>query len=402
MSELNFARGVTAMKGEAAYRVMAQAAALEAQGKSVIHLEIGQPDFPTPPRALEAGMKALHEGKTRYVAPLGIPEFRNALAAYVARTRGIHMSTSSIAVTPSGKTAILLAMAAVLEKGDEVIFPDPGFPTYADLVAFFGAVARPVPLREASGFSFDREALRAAFSPKTKLVIINSPSNPTGGVHNISELEYLAGLVRASNAWVLSDEIYSRIVYDGMQCAPSIVSLPDMQARTFLLDGFSKTYAMTGWRLGFLAFPSRFENAMDMLLMNTVGCTAPFVQYAGLAALDEDESVRHMVSEFETRRNYLVSALNKISGVRCAMPRGAFYAFPNVNLVTQSAQQLADFLLREAGVALLSGSAFGKEGETYLRISYAASLETLKEGVSRIAYGVQLFGEKIDRERKIR
>lgn len=386
----NLSPRLEAMRGESSFKVLSRANELEAQGKSVIHLEIGQPDFPTPEPIVEAAIKALKDGKTKYNPSRGLPDLREMIAQHLSVVRGINVSSDMVAVTPSGKTAMFLALASVLEPGDEVIYPDPGFPTYEDLIFFFGAIPKPIPLVEENQFSFDLEALRKSITPKTKVLILNSPSNPTGGVMSKKDLEAVYFIIQDHNFWVLSDEIYAHILYDGLTQLPSLAHFPGMLERTFIVDGFSKTYSMTGWRLGFLIFPKRFTSLIDKLVVNAVGCTATFTQYAGLAALKTDDVfLRNMVGEFEKRRNFIIDALNQIAGVTCQKPQGAFYAFPSVKSFGISSNEIAKHLLDEAGLALLSGTFYGKHGEGYLRLSYATSMENLKEGVKRLSSGLQ-------------
>jgi len=367
-----------------AYSVMAKAQDLERRGKKIIHLEIGQPDFETPDNIKIAAVESINMGRTKYSPSLGIPELRRAIADYITKTRRYFVDWKNIAVTPSGKTAIALAMASIIERGDEVIYPDPGFPAYESFITFFGAVPKPLPIIENKNFSFDLEKLKELISSKTKLIIINSPSNPTGGIISQSDLEEVAGLAEKYNCFVLADEIYSRIIYDN-EDYPSFYSLPGIKERTFLLDGFSKSFAMTGWRLGYLACPSNLMSILDRLAVNIFGCTATFIQDAGIVALTGDQTtVSKMVKEFEERRDVVVAGLNDIPGITCRKPQGSFYAFPNIKKTGIDAEELADRLLEEAGVAVLPGTAFGKFGDGYLRVSYANSLDNIKDGLNQI------------------
>ncbi|MBI4094790.1 MAG: pyridoxal phosphate-dependent aminotransferase [Candidatus Liptonbacteria bacterium] len=380
------------LRGESAYEVLARANELEAQGRSIVHLEIGQPDFATPEHIVEAGVRALRDGKTKYNPTLGIPEFRKAITEHIGETHGIEVSPHMVAVTPSGKTGLFLIVSAVAGAGDEVIYPNPGFPTYEDVIKLSGAVPRPVRLSETNQFSFDLDALRGLISGRTKLILINSPSNPTGGVMSEEDLRAIYEVIQDKDIWILSDEIYSRLVYDGLVRAPSIYSIPGVADRTFILDGFSKTYSMTGWRLGFFVFPKEFETRIDKLLVNAVGCTATFTQYAGLAALTGPQNdVIKMRDEFQKRRDFVVDALNAIPGIHCAKPRGAFYVFPNITETGKRSDELSRVLLEDAGVALLSGTAFGAYGEGYIRISYATSMENLKVGLERIKKAISVL-----------
>jgi aspartate/methionine/tyrosine aminotransferase len=368
---------------ESAFDVLQRARALEAQGQRVIHLEIGQPDFPTPAHIREAGKRALDEGWTGYGPTPGFPDVREAIAAHVGTTRGIDVSGANVVVVPGGKPIMFFSMLAVLEPGDEVIYPNPSFPIYESLINFLGATPVPIPLIESSGFSFDLDAFEAALSPRTKLVVLNSPANPTGGIIPRADLARIADLLRDRDLLVLSDEIYSRICYDGEPA--SITQFDGMLEKTIILDGFSKTYSMTGWRLGYGVMPLWLVDAVDKLMVNSNSCTASFTQRAGLAALEGPQSaVAAMVAEFRRRRDVIVDGLNEIPGFRCARPAGAFYVFPNVTGTGVSSDALADQLLTEAGVACLSGTAFGRYGDGYLRFSYAASLDQIEEAVGRI------------------
>jgi aspartate aminotransferase len=368
---------------ESAFEVLARARALEAQGKSIIHLEIGQPDFPTPQHIKEAGKRAIDEGWTGYGPTGGFPEFRDAVAEYISRTRGISVSGANVCVVPGGKPIMYFLMTAILEPGDEVIYPNPGFPIYESLVDFLGATRVPMPLVEERGFSFDLDTFEKSLSSKTKLVILNSPGNPTGGVIPRDDLKRIADLVRGRDLIVLSDEIYSRIFYE--EEPESITQFEGMLEKTVILDGFSKTYSMTGWRLGYGVFPLWLAPAIERLMVNSNSCTASFTQRAGLAALQgPQDDVDVMVKEFRRRRDAIVAGLNAIPGFRCATPAGAFYAFPNISGTGLSSKALEELLMTEAGVSCLSGSAFGEYGDGYLRFSYANSLENIEEALARI------------------
>jgi aspartate/methionine/tyrosine aminotransferase len=368
---------------ESAFEVLAKARALEKQGKSIIHLEIGEPDFPTPAHVVEAGQKALAEGWTKYGPTPGFPELREAIARYISRTRGISVAADNVVVVPGGKPIMYFSMTALLNPGDEVIFPDPSFPIYESLIHFLGAKAMPVPLVEKRGFSFDLDTLAKSLSPRTKLVILNSPANPTGGVIPKEDLKKIADLLRDRDVMILSDEIYSRIYYETKP--ESITQFPGMVEKTIILDGFSKTYSMTGWRLGYGVMPKWLADAVTLMAVNATSCTASFTQRAGLAALEgPQDSVDAMVREFKKRRDAMVQALNTIPGFRCSLPAGAFYAFPNVTGTKMPSKELADFLLSEAGVACLNGTAFGQQGDGFLRFSYANSLANIMEAIDRI------------------
>ena len=368
---------------ESAFEVLVKAKALEKQGKDIVHLEIGQPDFATPRHVVEAGKRALDEGWTGYGPTAGFPEFREMIAAYVTRTRGICVGADNVCVVPGGKPIMFFTMMAVLEPGDEVIYPNPGFPIYESVIEFLGAKAVPMPLVESRGFSFDLDVFASKLSPRTKMVVLNSPANPTGGVIPRADLARIADLLRDRDVLVLSDEIYSRIVY---QDAPqSITQFDGLLEKTIILDGFSKTYSMTGWRLGYGVMPTWLADAVNLLMVNSNSCTASFTQRAGMAALEgPQDCVDAMVSEFRRRRDAIVEGLNGIPGIRCSVPAGAFYAFPNIAGTGMSSRELADRLLYEAGVACLSGTAFGSYGEGYLRFSYANSLENIREALARI------------------
>jgi len=368
---------------ESAFEVLAKAQALEKQGRSIIHLEIGSPDFPTPKHVVEAGKKALDDGFTKYGPTAGLLDFREALAAHVSKTRGVKVGADNICVVPGGKPIMFFTMMALLEEGDEVIYPDPSFPIYESLIHFLGAVAKPVPLIESRGFSFDLNVLKNQLSNKTKLVILNSPANPTGGVISKEDLKQIADMLRDRDLMILSDEIYTRIYYE--EEPASITNFEGIIDKTIILDGFSKTYSMTGWRLGFGVMPLKLAEAVNLLMVNSNSCTATFTQKAGLAALQgPQDDVTTMVNEFRRRRDVIVKSLNEIPGFSCTTPAGAFYAFPNVTGTGMSSRDLAELLLNEAGVACLNGAAFGKHGDGYLRFSYANSLENIQEAIRRI------------------
>ncbi|GBD19318.1 Aspartate aminotransferase [bacterium HR27] len=368
---------------ESAFEVLARARALEAQGRSVIHLEIGEPDFDTPEHIVAAAIEALRSGDTHYTPSAGLPELRAAIAEEVSRTRGIPVDPDQVVVTPGGKPIMFFTILALAEEGGEVIYPDPGFPIYESVIRFAGATPVPLPLREEFGFAFDPDELRRLVTRRTRLVIVNSPHNPTGAVVGREALEELARLAQEYGFVVLSDEIYRRIVY-GVE-VPSIASLQGMAERTVILDGFSKTYAMTGWRLGYGVAPRWLAEHLVRLAVNCHSCVPGFTQRAGLAALrGPQEPVEQMVAEFRRRRDAVVAGLNSLPGVRCLEPAGAFYVFPNVTGTGRSAEELARGLLDEAGVAVLAGTAFGRYGAGYLRLSFANSLDNLLEAIERI------------------
>ncbi|MGH9491030.1 MAG: pyridoxal phosphate-dependent aminotransferase [Terriglobales bacterium] len=375
---------ISRLGGEGAYEVLARARALEAEGRSVIHLEIGEPDFPTPAHILEAGAQALRDGYTHYATTPGLPVLREAIAASVQQSHGVSVSPDEVVVTPGAKPVVFYALTALAGAGDEVIYSDPAYPIYGSLVRYLGATPRPIRLREADGFRMDIGELEAAINPRTRLVILNSPQNPTGGMLTGEDVSRLARAIARSNAMVLSDEIYRRITFGATH--HSIFSAPGMRERAILMDGFSKCFAMTGWRLGYGVMPRALAETMGALLTNTVSCTATFTQLAGVAALTGDQQpVADMVAEFHRRRDLCVARLNQVPGIRCLTPPGAFYLFPNIQGTGLSSRQFADGLLQQAGVAVLSGAAFGPGGEGYIRISYANSIENLTLALDRIA-----------------
>ena len=368
---------------EGAFEVLSRARALEAQGRSIVHLEIGEPDFETPAHVIDAAKTALDQNWTHYGPTQGYPELRQSIARYLSRTRGVSIGPERICVTPGGKPILFFPMMAMLEAGDEVIYPNPGFPIYESMIRFLGAKPVPIPMLEERGFSFDLDRLRDALSDRTRLLILNSPQNPTGGVIPASDIAEIASMVRKRDMMVLSDEIYSRIYYGDPPA--SIASCEGMLEKTIILDGFSKTYAMTGWRIGYGAMPEWLVDAVNKLMVNSNSCTASFTQRAAIQALDgPQDDVDRMIAEFRRRRDAFCAGLNQIPGFCCAHPEGAFYAYPNIKGSGWSSKELADALLDKAGVACLSGASFGEHGEGYLRFSYANSLENLMEAVKRI------------------
>ena len=372
------------LQAEGAYHVLALAQALEREGRDVIHLEVGEPDVPTFESIREAGVAAIRRGDTRYSPPAGLPELRKAIAETAGRQRGLTIAPEQVIVSPGAKPNMFFPTLALIEPGDEVIYPDPGFPTYAAMIGMAGGRGVPVPVREDTGFSFDLEALESRIGPKTRMVILNSPANPTGGVIPPADLERIAAAVERHDCWVMSDEIYSRLVYDAPQ-APTLASLPGMAERTIVVDGFSKTYAMTGWRLGFGIMPEPLARVVELLITHSVGCSAHFTQVAALEALrGSQRETEALVESFRARRDRVVAGLNAIPGIRCLRPQGAFYAFPNIRDLGLSSNELAERLLYEEGVALLPGTAFGAHGEGYLRLSYANSMENLDEALRRL------------------
>jgi len=368
---------------ETAFVVLARARELEAQGRDIVHLEIGEPDFDTPANIVEAAAAALRAGETHYGPAAGKPEVRDVVAAHVAATRGVDFGRDEVVITPGGKPIMYFVMTALVNEGDEVIYPNPGFPIYESVINFLGAKAVPLQLAEEKDFTFDVKDLEALITPRTKLLILNSPQNPTGSVLTSADLDAIAALAVKHDLWVLSDEIYSRILYCGEH--DSIVKRPGMRERTCILEGHSKTYAMTGWRLGYGVMPAELAAAVAKLQTNVNSCTASFTQVAGAAALTgPQDAVEEMVAEFRARRDLLVSGLNAIDGVSCREPKGAFYVFPNVKALGRKSAELEKLLLDEYGVAALSGTAFGAYGEGYLRFSYANSQEQIRKALERV------------------
>jgi aspartate aminotransferase len=372
---------------ESAFEVLSRARALEAQGRKVVHLEIGEPDFDTPSNIVQAGVQALNKGWTHYGPAAGLPELRAAIAEEIARTRGFRPSPEEVIVCPGAKPVMFYLLLALVQEGDEVIYPNPGFPIYESMIRFAGAKAVPCPILEENDFSFDPRILDQLVTPKTKLLILNTPSNPTGGLLDRAALELVAAAARKHSFLVLSDEIYGRIIYEGS--LESIATFDGLRERTVILDGFSKAYAMTGWRLGYGVGPKDVIHRMTKLQINSASCTASFTQVAGVEALNgPQDAVRDMVATFRKRRDRIVAGLNAIPGISCRVPKGAFYVFPNVKKTGRTSQELADLLLNELGVACLAGTAFGSYGEGYLRLSYATSMENIEEGLRRIGQAV--------------
>jgi aspartate/methionine/tyrosine aminotransferase len=369
---------------ETAFEAAARAKALEATGVDVIHLEIGEPDFDTPVNVREAAKRALDAGWTHYGPALGLPALREAIAADLNARRGLAVDPANVVVTPGAKPIMHYAITALAGPGDEVIYPDPGFPIYESMAAFVGARPVPIALSEAHGFRLDVDELRSLVTDRTRLIVFNSPANPTGGVLSRADLEAIADIAIAHDIPVLADEIYGRIVYEGEHI--SIASLPGMAERTILLDGFSKTFAMTGWRLGFAAVPPALVPAFSRLIINSVSCTSAFSQIAAVEALTgPQDAVDAMVEEFRARRSLIVDGLNSLPGVRCLLPSGAFYAFPNVSGTGMTGTEFADRMLYEAGVSVLGGSAFGRVGVDHVRVSYANSQANLRRALDRMA-----------------
>ena len=367
---------------ETAFEAAARARALEATGRSVIHLEIGEPDFDTPANIREAAKRALDRGATHYTPTVGIPELRAAIAADATARKGFGVTPDRVVVVPGGKPVMFFTILALIDAGDEVIYPDPGFPIYESMVTYVGGTAVPCPIRQENGFRLDPSELASLVTPRTKLVIINSPANPTGGVSTRADLEQIAAVAREHDLVVLADEIYGRILYEGEHV--SIASLPGMVDRTIVLDGFSKTYAMTGWRLGYAILPEKLVTPFSRLIVNSVSCTNAATQWAGVEALTgPQDSVTAMVEEFRVRRDLIVDGLNAIPGITCLRPSGSFYVFPEISATGLSGAELADKLLNEGGVSALAGTAFGHVGRNHLRFSYANSRENIVEAVRR-------------------
>lgn len=389
---MRLAQRMNQLGTETAFEVLVKAKALEGQGRDIIHLEVGEPDFATPENIVDAGVRALRSGATKYTPSAGTNELRETIARHVSMTRKVIVNPDQIVVTPGAKPIMFFVILALVEAGDEVIYPNPGFPIYESMINFCGGTPVPLPLREANQFRFDPDEFRALVTPKTKLIIINSPHNPTGGVLEFEDLQTIAEISTKYDIPVLTDEIYWRILYDATY--HSILQFPGMPERTILLDGFSKTYAMTGWRLGFGAMPSYLVPHVTRLMTNSNSCTAAMIQAAGVEALNgPQESVGKMVNAFKERRDAIVNGLNQVPGFNCLMPKGAFYSFPNVQGVLKESgwetKKLADYLLNDAGVACLSGTAFGRYGDGYLRFSYANSLENINKALERIKVAVE-------------
>ncbi len=380
---LRLAKRMSRLGTETAFEVLVRARALEAQGKNIVHLEIGEPDFDTPRNIIDAGIGALNKGFTHYGPSPGLPDLRQTIADYVSRTRGVKVVPEEVVVVPGGKPIMFYAIMALADEGDEVIYPNPGFPIYESMINFVGAKAVPIQLREELDFRLDVKELARLISPRTKMIILNSPHNPTGGVLTKKDIAEIAEAIGDRDIYVLSDEIYSRLIFEGEH--HSIMSVEDFKDRTILLDGFSKTYAMTGWRMGYGVMRADLAAQVARLQTNAVSCTASFTQMAGVEALKGDQkSVDKMCAEFKRRRDYMVERLNKIKGFSCRLPKGAFYVFPNVTKTGWPSKKLADALLEQAGVAGLSGTAFGAFGEGYLRFSVANSMENIQKALDRV------------------
>ena len=378
------AERVTRLNGESAFAILSKAKALEAQGMDVIHLEIGQPDCQTPSNIMEAADRAMANGCTGYSPTLGFNELRQAVADYVKKYKNVDAGLENVAIVPGGKPTMFFTMMTLVRPGDEVIYPNPGFPIYESCIKFAEGVPVPLPITAENDFRLDIEKFKSLITPKTKLIIINSPGNPTGGVFEKEDILAMAEVLRdRPDIFILSDEIYDRLVFDGKTF--SIASLPEFRDRTLVLDGFSKSYSMTGWRIGYCVANEEIIKRFELLMVNSVSCTCSFTQMGALEALTgSQDSVDRMREEFRKRRDWLVEALNNIDGIKCRLPRGAFYAFPDISSFGLTSKEFADRLLNEEGVALAWGTSFGEYGEGHIRISYATSLENLKEAVKRI------------------
>ncbi len=379
-----FADRMKALETETAFEVLAKAKALEKQGKDIVHLEIGEPDFDTPKNIKDAATKALNAGYTHYTPSAGMPEVKQVIAEYISKTRKLDVKPEEVVITPGGKPIMFFSMLALVSSGDEVMYPNPGFPVYESLIKFVDAKPVPIPLKEENEFGFDPEYVRKKITKKTKMIILNSPENPTGGVIPREDLKVIADcLENRDDVFVLSDEIYSRIIYEGKP--ESISQFPGMKDKTIILDGFSKTYAMTGWRLGYGVMRKDLAGKMAQLMTNSNSCTNVFVQLAGVEALKGPQTEpEKMVAEFKKRREVIVDGLNEIKGITCTKPHGAFYAFPNITGTGMNSRKLGDHLLQNAGVAVLPGISFGEYGEGYLRLSFANSIENIKKALGRI------------------
>ncbi|MCH7800151.1 MAG: pyridoxal phosphate-dependent aminotransferase [Chloroflexi bacterium] len=380
---MKLARRMSRLGTETAFEVLAKARALEAEGMNVIHLEIGEPDFETPSNVIDAGTNALNNGFTHYNPSPGFDDLRDRIAQEISSTRGISVTGDHVVVTPGGKPIMFFVILALVDQGDEVLYPNPGFPIYESMIKFVGGVPVPMRLHESRDFGIDVDEVASQITDRTTLMIVNSPNNPCGSIINTEDLEKLANLAKEHDLTVLSDEIYSRFLYEGEH--HSVTSFPDMRERSIILDGFSKAYAMTGWRIGYGVMPLEIVEPISKLVTNSVSCTASFTQMAALEALNgSQDASNEMVAEFKKRRDIIVAGLNDISGIRCAMPPGAFYVFPNIEGTGMTSQRFANELLTEAGVACLAGESFGVYGRGYARFSFANSVENIELALDRI------------------
>jgi len=387
----SFAHRQFHLRAEGAYEVMARSQELESKGRDIVHLEVGEPDFNGPPNASLAGIRAIANGQTRYLPPAGLTNLREIVADVAGKRRGISVSPKQVLISPGAKPAMFFSTLALVEPDDEVVYPDPGFPIYEAMLLVAGGIPKPVPLLESNAFSFDLEAFDRVVNERTRMIILNSPSNPTGGVIPSKDLEHIADAARRYDCWVLSDEIYSQIIFDGLS-ATSIASLPGMAERSIIVDGFSKTYAMHGWRLGYGIMPELLAERVKLLYTHAFGCTAHPSQIAAVEALTgPQDHVAMMVEQYRRRRDIIVDGLNKLPGVHCLKPPGAFYAFPNIQKTGKSSQEIANLFL-DYGVAVLPGTAFGKYGEGYLRLSYANSISNIQRALERMDKALKSLG----------
>lgn len=386
-----FADRLDNLKMEGAFKVLSKAQKLERAGRDIIHLEIGEPDFDTPKNIIEKAVYAMENGYTHYTEATGMLSAKEAVVEYAKKFKHLDINTREVVITPGAKPVMFYTLLALVNKGDEVIYPDPGYPVYRSLINFVGAKGVAMSLKEENDFRVDIETLKNKINDKTKLIILNNPQNPTGGILYREDLEKIADLIRDKNIFVLSDEIYERITYrEEDDDLVSMANIDGMKEKTIILDGLSKTYSMTGFRIGYGIMPEKIRDKMELLMVNSVSNTATFTQYALIEALRGDQtSVDLMVDEFKKRRDFIVDGLNSIDKISCKKPRGAFYVFPNIKKTEKSSKELADYILEEAGVSLLDGSNFGKEGEGYLRLSYATSMENIKEALDRIEKAIK-------------
>jgi len=380
-----FSNRVSHLEAEGAYAVLARAQELEREGREILHLELGQPDFFTPEHVKEKGIQAIRENKTRYTPPAGLQHFRELIAEFSGKQRNINITPERVVVGPGSKVGLFFPTLAVVEQGDEVIYPDPGFPTYSAMIGVAGGVGVPIPLEEENQFSFDLDVFDRKVSDKTKMIVLNSPANPTGGVIPLDDLKHIAEKAQKHNAWILADEIYTRLVYDGMGSAPSMASIDGMLDRVIIADGFSKTFSMTGWRLGYVIAPPKLAERLELLVTHSTGSTAEFTQYAGMEALTGPQDfVNEMVTEYQKRRDRMVELVNAIPGVHAQKPQGAFYVFPNVKSFGISEREIQLRLLEEEGVAVLAGTDFGAGGSGYIRLCYATSMDVIERAMEKM------------------
>ncbi|NLO97589.1 MAG: pyridoxal phosphate-dependent aminotransferase [Peptococcaceae bacterium] len=384
---IKLADRMSRLANETAFVMLAKAKALEATGREIIHLEIGEPDFPTPDNVIAKGIEAMQAGMTKYTPSAGLLETRQIIAEYISKTRGFEVEAEQVVMTAGGKPIIFYSILAVVNPGDEVIYPDPGFPIYQSVINFVGGTPVPIPLREENEFRMDIDELKSLITNKTKMIIINSPQNPTGGMLSKDDMAEIAKILADRDIVVLSDEIYENIVYEDR--AYSISSIPGMKEKTIILNGFSKSYSMTGWRAGYGVMPKKIADDINKLVVNSTSCLAGFTQMACIEAITgPQDELKRRVEQFRLRRDKIVEGLNSIKGLKCVKPRGAFYVFPNIKYFGKSSAEMADYLLNEAGVATLPGGSFGSYGEGYIRISYANSMENIDKAIAQIEYAL--------------